>query len=81
MKFSAIVLATFLTGALASPASETSERFPQLEARAACYHASDCSWFYAAKCEQYCRQWGQNVGVARMEKCSFLNDKRCCCTA
>ncbi len=85
MKASTIftVLATLTVGVLASPSGESpaTGHFPQLVDRAACYHSSDCSWFYAAKCEQYCRQWGQNVGVARMEKCSLLNDKRCCCTA
>ncbi|KAK3943287.1 hypothetical protein QBC46DRAFT_378056 [Diplogelasinospora grovesii] len=90
MKTSAIfVLVSFAAGILATPATDAaaarSYPFPQLiEGRAAqkaCYHESDCSWFYAAKCEDYCRQFGQDVGVDRMEKCSFLNDKRCCCTA
>ncbi|KAK0719441.1 hypothetical protein B0H67DRAFT_151508 [Lasiosphaeris hirsuta] len=81
-----LAILTTLTGtALATPAAEPAQSarspFPQLFERKACYHSSDCSWFYAAKCEQYCRQWGQNVGVDRMEKCSLLNDKRCCCTA
>ena len=76
MKFSLIVL----TAALALAPGISGSPHPELTERAPCYHASDCSWFYAAKCEQYCRQWGQNVGVARMEKCSFLNNKRCCCT-
>ena len=51
-----------------------------LAKRKPCYHAGECSWFGAAKCEQYCRNWGQNVGVDRMEKCSWKNDKRCCCS-
>ena len=80
MKLSAMFMLTALTGALASPAG-TSSRFPQLETREACYHGSDCSWFYGAKCEAYCRQWGQDVGVDRMEKCNLLNEKRCCCTS
>lgn len=81
MKLSALLFLTTLTGVLASPAAETSERFPELVARKACYHSSDCSWSYAAKCEQYCRKWGQNVGVDRMEKCDWMNRKRCCCTS
>ncbi|KAK3947715.1 hypothetical protein QBC32DRAFT_353541 [Pseudoneurospora amorphoporcata] len=78
-----LVLTTLASGILASPAgvSENPGSFPKLVERKACYHSSDCSWFYAAKCEQYCRQWGQNVGVDRMEKCNLLNQKRCCCTA
>ena len=79
MKTSIIVLVTTLAaGAFATPQPES---LPALEARKACYHSSTCSWFNAAKCEQYCRQWGQQVGVDRMEKCNFLNQKRCCCTS
>ncbi|KAL1915318.1 uncharacterized protein VTP21DRAFT_6776 [Calcarisporiella thermophila] len=37
----------------------------------------DCSWFNAAKCEQRCRNLGKKF--SRMEKCSWKNDKRCCC--
>ena len=83
MKLPAILLLTALTGALATPATgaDTSSPFPrELETRKACWHSSDCSWFYGAKCEQYCRQWGQDVGVDRMEKCNLLNQKRCCCS-
>jgi hypothetical protein len=83
MKSSTILaaIAAFSAGVLASPSADSPRgHFPQLVERKACYHASDCSWLYGAKCEQYCRQWGQNVGVDRMEKCSLLNDKRCCCT-
>ena len=78
-----LTLAALTTGILATPAgtSPNNKRFPQLVERAPCYHSSDCSWFYGAQCEQYCRKWGQNVGVARMEKCNLLNMKRCCCTA
>ncbi|SPO07575.1 uncharacterized protein DNG_10270 [Cephalotrichum gorgonifer] len=61
MKLSAVVFITALTGVLATPAADRPESLPRLEARAPCYHASDCSWFYGAKCEQYCRQWGQNA--------------------
>ena len=64
---------------VASPASQPAAK--ALEERTPCYRASDCSWFYAAKCEQYCRnQGGQGVGVSRMEKCNLFNQKRCCCT-
>ncbi|KAK1831895.1 hypothetical protein QBC39DRAFT_350430 [Podospora conica] len=80
------ILALFasITAVIATPAGEapqSANNLPKLAERAACYHASTCSWLNGAKCEQYCRQWGQHVGVSRMEKCSLLNDKRCCCTA
>lgn len=80
---SILALLATVTAVLATPAGDAPEgaHFPKLVERKACYHASDCSWLYGAKCEQYCRKWGQNVGVDRMEKCSLLNDKRCCCTA
>lgn len=73
-----IIVAALTTGILSSPHPAS----PVLVERKPCYHASTCSWFGAAKCEQYCReQGGQNVGVDRMEKCNLLNQKRCCCTA
>ncbi|KAJ4172993.1 hypothetical protein NW754_003199 [Fusarium falciforme] len=75
-----LLVATLITGIAAGPASELKERFPQLVERKPCYHESDCSWFYGAKCESYCRQWGQDNGVDRMEKCNLLNEKRCCCS-
>ena len=83
MKTTALLMLSFLalvpSSVLADPKPHI--RPPMLQERKACYHASDCSWFYAAKCEQYCReQAGQSAGVDRMEKCNFLNEKRCCCT-
>ena len=53
MKFLALLALTTLAAAI--PAAEPAEHghFPQLVERKACYHASDCSWFYAAKCEHY----------------------------
>lgn len=80
MKLSALVfLTTLATSAFANPTTKPADSLPKLSGRAACYHESDCGFFYGAKCETYCRQWGQDVGVDRMEKCSFLNNKRCCC--
>ncbi|TPX09460.1 uncharacterized protein E0L32_009348 [Thyridium curvatum] len=78
MKFTLVALLTAATVAMANP--HQGANFPQLVERKACYHESDCGWTYGAKCEHYCRQYGQDVGVDRMEKCSILNNKRCCCT-
>lgn len=81
MKFpAAVLLATLVTGIVSSPTSDPAGSFPQLVERKACWHESTCTWFGAAKCEHYCRQFGQSVGVSRMEKCNWLNQKRCCCS-
>lgn len=46
-------IATIAAGVFASPAADSQTgHFPQLVERKACYHSSDCSWFYGAKCEQ-----------------------------
>ena len=84
MKFSTLaalalaLVAPAIAGPAASP--EAAAMPKELGTRAPCYHSSTCSWFNAAKCEQYCRRWGQDVGVSRMEKCNLLNQKRCCCS-
>ena len=62
---------------VSAPASYIFE--PKLVKRAKCYHESDCSWFFGAQCEHYCRGFGKDV--TNMEKCDLLNRKRCCCTA
>lgn len=87
MKYTALLSISILA-LVGGPTSVLAEAFPKphirppmLMERKPCYHASDCSWFYAAKCEQYCRQQGgQHSEVDRMEKCNLLNQKRCCCT-
>lgn len=61
---------------VSAPASNIFES--KLVKRAKCYHESNCSWFFAAKCEHYCRKWGADV--THMEKCDWLNRKRCCCS-
>ncbi|KAF2271233.1 uncharacterized protein EI97DRAFT_438031 [Westerdykella ornata] len=76
--------ATFAFGAFASPIAEpATSGNPSialrsvLEDRATCVATSDCSWGYAGKCEQFCRVLGYKF--KKMEKCDFLNRKRCCC--
>lgn len=81
MKFTALLFLTAITGAIAGPTTDSSERPSGLVAREACYHQSDCSWFNAARCENHCREYGEDIGVDRMEKCNWLNEKRCCCTS
>ena len=67
-----------------APYLEARSAEPDLDKRKPCYYPSTCSWFNAAKCEHYCRRNGaagyETVEVNRMEKCNFLNEKRCCCS-
>ena len=80
-----LFITTLAAGVLASPAAEApSSASPQLAARAVledraakCVATSDCSWGYAGKCEQFCRVLGYDF--RKMEKCDWLNRKRCCC--
>jgi hypothetical protein len=72
------LLITFAAAVTAGPQYDGEHSI--LVERKPCYHAGGCSWFGAAKCENYCRGWGQDVGVDRMEKCSWKGDKRCCCS-
>lgn len=44
------------------------------------HHSSECIWFGAARCEQYCRnQAGQGALIDHMERCDWLSRKICCC--
>ncbi|SPO03062.1 related to ribosomal protein [Cephalotrichum gorgonifer] len=86
MKLTGLVfIASLAAGVLALPAADSptspvpnlAER-AGLETRAAkCVATSDCSWGYAGKCEQFCRVLGYDF--RKMEKCDWLNRKRCCC--
>ncbi|PKS13386.1 hypothetical protein jhhlp_000157 [Lomentospora prolificans] len=86
MKLSGLLfVATLAAGVLASPAAQPpTSANPQLDTRAVledrankCMATSDCSWGYAGKCEQFCRVLGYRFKT--MEKCDWLNRKRCCC--
>ena len=80
MKFTSLTLAaTFALGVLASPISDNPPVAIRsaLESRASCVATSDCSWGYSGKCEQFCRVLG--FRFKKMEKCDWLNRKRCCC--
>jgi len=81
MKTSIVMsIAALAVGILGNPHGSPPSGLKLVE-RAPCYHASECTWFGAAKCEQYCReQAGQDTNVDRMEKCNLLNQKRCCCS-
>jgi hypothetical protein len=80
----AALAATMVSGSPTARAQDADAALAALEKRAACYYPSGCSWLGAATCEHHCRRHGakgyETVRVLRMEKCSWKNDKRCCCS-